>query len=103
MEEQLKLYSFYWSCGRMGSLDGLFVAKESELEKLFGETIYFGEVLGKHSEIYGELEKKDITLVSEDHDKILWLLSVLSTDSTISGYNPFDYYDPSDSEDDEEE
>lgn len=25
-----KLYSFYWDCGRMGNLEGLFIAEESE-------------------------------------------------------------------------
>lgn len=39
----LKLYSFYWDCGRMGNLDGLFVAEESTVESAIGKEVYFGE------------------------------------------------------------
>ena len=86
----LKLYSFYWECGRQGDLDGLFIADSKDVEQLIGKQIYFGEVLGKHSEIYGTLEDKDLKVESEDQEKIIWLQRLLS--NTISGYNPFDYY-----------
>ena len=95
----LNLYAFRWDCGRMGELNGLFVAEESEVEKLLGQEIYFGEVLGKHSEIYGELEGDDLTVKSDDQDFINKLVNVIGS-TTISGYNPFDYYYPEDYDED---
>jgi len=89
-----KLYEFNWDCGRMGALGGLFIAEESIVENLMGKKIYFGEVLGKHSEIYGHLEEKDLTVKSEDQDFIQKFIEIMG-DGTISGYNPIDYYDES--------
>lgn len=85
------IYEFYWDCGRMGELTGLFIADISEIDKLIGEEIYFGEVLGKHSEIYGELEEKDLTIKSKDQEFIQEFESIMG-EGTISGYNPLNYY-----------
>ncbi len=74
----------------MGSIDGLFVAEASELDALIGKQLYFGEVLGKHSDIFGPLEKGDITIVDDDEDFIKKLVDVIGSES-ISGFNPFDY------------
>jgi len=91
------LYSFYADCGRMGSLDGLFIATQEEVDKAIGKHMYFGEVLGKHSEVEGTLEAKEITLVSDDQDKVEWLLGILGY--SVSGFNPLEYI----SDDSEEE
>ena len=88
-----KLYEFRWNCGRMGYLDGLFIAEETEIEALIGKEIYFGEVLGKHSEVHGTLEEKDLTVKTDDQDFISKFIEIIG-DGTISGYNPLDYYDP---------
>ena len=93
-----KLYRMNCDYGRMGSLYGMFVAEESDVEKLIGKTLYFGEVLGKHSDIYGELEASDITVVSDNQEVINILVQAIGSES-ISGYNPFDYYE----EDEDEE
>lgn len=93
------LYKFYWDCGRMGDLDGLFVAEPEEVEALYGKKIYFGEVLGKHSEIYGTFNPEDVTVISTDQKKIKWLVSVIGF-TTISGFNPLDYYEEEEYEDD---
>jgi len=89
------LYKFHWDCGRMGTLDGLFFAKPIDVEKAIGEIIYFGEALGKHSDIYGSLETDEIELVSEDQNLISMLMAALEIDPTeeycdwtISGHNP---------------
>ncbi len=89
---QNNLYSFYWDCGRMGDVQGLFISTQEQVDKLLGKEIYFGEILGKHSEVYGTVDEGDITLVSSDQDKVNWLLELLGC--TVSGYNPFDYYEP---------
>jgi len=87
----LKLYKFFWDCGRMGEIDGLFVADDKTVAETIGKELYFGEVLGKHSEIYGTLKKKDLTIISEDQEKINWLVDTLQGYS-ISGRNPLDFY-----------
>jgi hypothetical protein len=93
----LKLFSFYWDCGRVGSLEGLFIATQDEVDRAIGKQVYFGEVLGKHSEIYGSIDPEDITVVSEDQEKIQWLRGIFG--DCVSGYNPLEYI--SDSEEEE--
>jgi hypothetical protein len=85
------LYNFYWDCGRMGSLDGLFVATPEEVAASIGREAYFGEVLGKHSEISGTVLKDHITLVSDDQHKVEWLVEVTGGNPTINGFNPLEY------------
>lgn len=83
------LVKFNWDCGRMGSVTGLFVTTVGTLTKSFGKAVYFGEILGKHSEVYGELSESDITVVTDDKDFIEKLVNLLGP--TVSGYNPLSY------------
>jgi len=87
-----KIYKFDWDCGRMGDLSGLFIADSAEIEKLIGKEIYFGEVLGKHSEVSGTLDKDDLTVQTDDQEFIKKFEKLIGT-GTISGFNPLDYYD----------
>lgn len=80
-----KLWQFHWNCGRMGDLNGLFVADDKDVEETFGKRVYFGEVLGKHSEIEGDLEKKDIELVSHDQE---FIEEFIKNIGTSFGHNP---------------
>lgn len=64
------IYEFFWDCGRMGDLEGIFIAEEKDVKEAIGEEVYFGEVLGKHSEIYGVLNEKDLKIKSKDQDFI---------------------------------
>jgi hypothetical protein len=82
------LYKFRWDCGRMGSVGGVFVSTKEEIEKNIGEDVYFGEILGKHSEIYGVLEESDLNILTEDQDFIE--KCILYGISEI-GYNPLNY------------
>ena len=52
----------------MGSLEGIFVADPQEVKQLIDseKDVYFGEVLGKHSEIFGPISENEITMVSDD-------------------------------------
>jgi len=84
-----KLYKFYVDFGIMGELQGLFVAKETDVKDLIKKEIYFGEVLGKHSDIYFDIEVDQIIEVSDDQELISKLIKIFGR--TISGYNPFDY------------
>jgi len=74
----------------MGDLEGLFVADEESVAQAIGHKVYFGEVLGKHSEIYGTLERDSLSIVSDDQEKINWLVLTMGV-RTISGLNPLHY------------
>jgi hypothetical protein len=92
-----KLLRFHVDCGRMGSLDGKFVLDadgQAELVKLYGETVNFGEVLGKHSDIGVVLKPEHIELVTDDH-AFLDMAAKLRI-SLDSGFNPLDYVEEDD-------
>lgn len=93
---------FHWDCGRMGDVDGLFIADKSKLESANGEHVYFGEILGKHSEVYGDLDESAITILTEDQDFIAKFIEIMG-DGTISGYNPLEYLSDEEDEEDKEE
>ena len=86
------LYSFHWDCGRNGDLDGLFIEEEWKVKGIIGEEIYFGEVLGKHSEIYGTIEEGEIVKIDIPESVVVELKKAFKR-KTISGFNPLDYYD----------
>ena len=67
------VYKFQWDCGRQGEVEGLFISNPETVERAIGETVYFGEILGKHSEIYGDLEAKDLKVVSVDEAVIAFI------------------------------
>jgi hypothetical protein len=83
-----KMYKFFWDYGRMGEVEGIFVADEETVKNAIGKNIYFGEILGKHSEVYGNLTEKDLTVVTDDQDFIEKAI-LYGIDS--SGYNPLSY------------
>lgn len=84
-----KLYSFFCDCGRMGDVEGLFIAEESEVDSAIGSQVRFGEILGKHSDISGTLSSVDLKVISDEQDRIDWLLGIIGP--TVSGYNPLEY------------
>lgn len=84
------LWKFEWDCGRQGVLNGLFVATEQEAQELIGQQVNFGEVLGKHSEVYGDIEEGEIIKVDLDSKTVEKVTKIIG-DSTWSGYNPLEY------------
>lgn len=81
-----KLYK--WSENfRGGTLEGVFVADDSEMQKLYGKDIYFGEVMGKHSEVSLRFAESDFEVLTEDQDFIEHYEQVVGT----VGYNPLGY------------
>jgi hypothetical protein len=88
------LYKLHFDCGRMGELSGLFIADEKRVKKLMDEQtiIYFGEVLGKHSEVMGPIEENDISFVTSDKK----VLTVVEHFKLETGINPFDYIEVGD-------
>lgn len=83
------IYRFSADCGRSGDLEGVFIATKEQVNKLISSKIevYFGEVLGKHSEISGAVEKKEIKLLTDDIEAV----SVVEKYDLSSGINPFNY------------
>lgn len=84
------LVKYKKDCGRMGYVDGLFVCTEEELKSLYGTTIEFGEILGKHSEISVRFAEKDLIVLTEDQEFIYKLVTLIGKNS-IPGYNPLNY------------
>ena len=62
------IYKFHLDCGRMGDLEGVFIADPIHVEQALAsdEEIYYGECLGKHSEISEKLTPDQIKLVTLD-------------------------------------
>lgn len=84
------LYKFYCDCGRMGDLEGIFLADSSEVDALVGKTVYFGEVLGKHSDIRVEITGKNVWLLTDDED---FISKAVEYGLSCSGYDPVWYYE----------
>lgn len=85
------VYKFHADCGRMGTLEGIFVQRKDYVQALIdsGIEVYFGEVLGKHSEIYGALSDTDFTMVSDEPQ----IVKLFLDNGIYSGFDPFDYSD----------
>lgn len=79
-----KLYQFSWDSW-YGNITGTFVADESEVERAIGAHIEFGPVLGKYSDIYGELGPNDVQVVTDDQD---FIDKALAYGLVPIGYNP---------------
>ena len=76
----------YFNCGRNGHLESLFIATPEQVEFMIGKELYFGEVLGKHSEIYGKLYRSEITFITNDPAAI----EIFITHDLKIGYCPID-------------
>ena len=83
------LYKLHFDCRRAGSLNGLFIADDADMQKLVesGNDVYFGEVLGKHSDVFGPIEKEDYTEITKDPA----IIKIVEDYGLEFGYNPFDY------------
>jgi hypothetical protein len=91
---------FYWDCGRMGDVDGIFVTTKEAIAAAIDKEVYFGEILGKHSEVSGTINEGDITILTEDQDFIAKFIEIMGS-GDISGYNPLSYLNEEDEESDE--
>lgn len=87
--ENRYLYKFCWDYGRMGCIEGLFVAMEDKVKSIIGKELFLGEALGKHSEVYGVLEEEHIEKINLDSTSVEKVAKHLG--DTWSGYNPLEY------------
>lgn len=88
------IYKFSWNCGRQGDVEGCFVATEESVKEATGKDVYFGEILGKHSDVYGTLEESEIKLITTDPSAV----ALFEKYDLNSGYNPLEYLDEEDGE-----
>ena len=65
-----KLYAYNYDCGRMGEIEGTFISNDETLNKLKDKTAYFGEALGKHSDIADYDWFDNVTELTDDQDFI---------------------------------
>ena len=83
------VWKFYWDCGRQGHIDSLFVATRIQILEMVDRYCYFGEVLGKHSEIAQYLEAKDFTFVSGDDS----FVRIFEERVGSVGHNPLEHFE----------
>ncbi len=84
----MKLYKMIWDAGRMGCLTGVFVADPKDVAEAIGKEIYFGEVLGKHSEIYGPLGADEVKALDVPAEFVMEFAKHFPEGV---GYNPLKY------------
>lgn len=60
-----KLYRFDFNT-YYSRTEGLFVADEAAVAAAIGQQIWLGEIEGKHSEVGGPFEEKDLAIVTDD-------------------------------------
>lgn len=92
------IYKFFFDCGRMGELEGIFVAKPKDVKRLVdsGEELYFGEVLGKHSEICGVVTLENFIFVTDEEE----IVNFFEIHEMATGINPLSYFEEEGAEDD---
>jgi hypothetical protein len=93
------VYRFKFDAGRNGTLHGLFVAEDDDVKAIIGRDAYFGEVLGKHSEVQGPIEEGDIKLITQDQDFVAKFIEY----GCATGYSPWDGLQDEESEDEEDD
>lgn len=86
----MTLYKFTLDWGRMGTIQSLFVADPKEVEAAYGKVLYFGEALGKHSEVEDELTPEMLEEVTDDPD----FIDLCINRDIFVGPNPLDHIHP---------
>jgi hypothetical protein len=70
------LVKIYWHNRRSQGFDDNFIMSKEEWakwkERLIGSTINFGEIDGKHSEVYGIVSEQDITITDDLNSIVLF-------------------------------
>ncbi len=94
MTETKGLYRFKLDCGRSGDLEGVFIATEQQISDAVGKLAYFGEVLGKHSEVMCHLNRGHMRLLTTD----CLAIQVVEKFQLESGFNPLEYIEEEDLE-----
>jgi hypothetical protein len=81
------LYQWSASFGRMGDLSGIVITTPKELKIRAGADVYFGEVLGKHSNVWYEFDPSDFRLITNKPHEMDALKQL---PNLLSGYDPIE-------------
>lgn len=83
------IYKMNFDCRRSGILSGIFVADDEDVKTLIDSMIevHFGEVLGKHSDVYGPIDKNDIERLTDNPE----FVEMFEKHGMATGHNPFWY------------
>lgn len=83
------IFKMNLDCGRSGNLYGIFTAEKDDVKNLIAskKEVYFGEVLGKHSEVSAFLNPDEIEMISDDPA----IVEMFQKLNMKCGYNPFNY------------
>ncbi len=81
------IYRFLHDCGRMGTVSGIFVASKNDVNRLYGQTVFFGEVLGKHSNTSAEITEDNLMLVDDRYDHVCMFTEL----NLANGINPLEF------------
>jgi len=87
-DKTLGVYKLAVDCGRMGSLDAVFVASRGDVAEVMGQEIHFGEILGKHSDVSVKMREDKLYLVSEEPK----LVELVLEHGLSTGPNPIHYW-----------
>ena len=86
------LFKFHEDCGRMGEVESIFVADVDEVNEAIGKTVYFGEILGKHSEVIVDITEENFTKLTEDPVIVAFFEKHVGS----IGHNPLEYLESDD-------
>lgn len=81
------VWRFVVDLGRMGRLDSVFTAEEDAVFDAIGKRVYFGEILGKHSDIDLDLRSEDFVKLCEEPQ----MVEAFERFSFACGYNPLEF------------
>lgn len=83
------IYKLHIDCGRSGVVEGLFVTYTLYVEALLATkvVVYFGEILGKHSEVHGAIDPSELQLVTTEKK----VVKMFEKYNLTIGHNPFEY------------
>lgn len=73
-----------------GDIEGLFIAKDSDIKTAIGKRVHLGEVLCKHSDVWFDLKESHLEVVSVDHN-FLNEIEYEFQSTNLCGYNPLNY------------
>jgi len=73
--------------GRGGEVEGIFTADSDDIERIMNTSVYFGEILGKHSNVEVFLDDKTLQLVTD----VPSVVRNFQKYNMETGYNPFNY------------
>ena len=84
------IYKMFVKYGMMGDIEGMFVSTPEKVAAMIGKRLYFGEILGKHSEVEFVLRKghiKPATSTQPSEEVIEFFEKHIGS----SGFDPSDY------------